>query len=235
MASGLGVSVATTGLLVTVFAGTVVVATTPLATLTRRMSRKRLVVVVLVVIAVANLLAGLAPNYGVLVGARVLGGAAHGLFWGVVATYPAYLVAGRQLGRAIAITAAGGSAAFVLGVPVGTAVGHLLGWRTAFVIIAGIVLLLAAIVLVFLPAVRHREPLATGEIPLPLREDRSLRPVIVLCAAIVVLMIGQNTLYTYIAPWLVGAAHLPSSEIPTLLLLFGGAGAVCLALAGFLA
>ncbi len=235
MAAGLGVSVATTGLLVTVFAGTVVVATTPLASLTRHVSRKRLVVVVLAVIAVANLLAGLAPNYGVLVCARVLGGAAHGLFWGVVATYPAYLVAGRQLGRAIAITAAGGSAAFVLGVPVGTAIGHLLGWRTAFMIIAGAVAVLAAVVFVFLPAVRHREPLATGEIPLPLREDRSLRPVIVLCTAIVVLMIGQNVLYTYIAPWLVGAARLPSPEIPTLLFLFGGAGAVGLVLAGFLA
>src|ERR1700712_6125663 len=46
MGKGLGVGVATTGLLVSIFAGTVVVATTPLTTLTRRISRKRLVIVV---------------------------------------------------------------------------------------------------------------------------------------------------------------------------------------------
>ena len=235
MAAGLGVGVGTTGLLVTVFAGTVVAATTPLTTLTRRLSRKRLVVVVLCVIAVANVLAGLAPTYGVLVAARILGGCAHGLFWGVVASYPTYLVAGKRLGRAIAITAAGGSAAFVLGVPVGTAIGHALGWRAAFLMIGAVVIVLAAVVVVFLPPVEHRAPLATGEIPLPLAEDRSLRGVLLLCAAIVVLMVGQNTLSTYIAPWLVQVAGMPVSAVPTLLFVFGGAGAAGLVLAGVIA
>jgi predicted MFS family arabinose efflux permease len=235
MARGLGVSVSTTGLLVSVFAGTVVAATTPLTSLTRRFSRKRLVVLVLVVIAGANVLAGLAPTYGVLVAARVIGGSAHGLFWGVVATYPAYLVAGERLGRAIAITAAGGSAAFVLGVPVGTAIGHALGWRAAFLLIGAVVLLLALVVVVFLPPVQHRVPLATGEIPLPLHQDRSMRGVLLVCAAIVVLLVGQNTLSTYIAPWLIGAAHQPAASVPLLLFLFGGAGVVGLVLAGLLA
>jgi predicted MFS family arabinose efflux permease len=235
MAAGLGVGVATTGLLVSIFAGAVVVATTPLATLTRRFSRKRLVVLVLAVVAVANVLAGLAPNFGVLVGARILGGAAHGLFWGVVATYPAYLVAGKRLGRAIAITAAGGSAAFVLGVPLGTAIGHALGWRAAFLLIGAIVLVLALVVVVFLPPVQHRQPLATGEIPLPVRDDRSMRPVVLLCVAILMLLIGQNTLSTYVAPWLIGEARLPAASVPMLLFLFGGAGAVGLVLAGLMA
>lgn len=235
MAAGLGVGVATAGLLVSIFAGTVVVATTPLTTLTRHVSRKRLVILVLAVIAVANVLAGLAPTFGVLVAARILGGAAHGLFWGVVATYPTYLVSGRRLGRAIAITAAGGSAAFVLGVPVGTAIGHALGWRAAFLLIGGVVLVLALVVVVFLPPVQHRQPLATGETPLPLRADGSLRAVVLLCAAILTLMIGQNTLSTYVAPWLVGAAHLPATSVPMLLFLFGGAGAMGLVLAGVVA
>lgn len=235
MAAGLGVDVATTGLLVSIFAGAVVAATTPLTALTRRFSRKRLVVLVLAVIAVGNVLAGLAPNFGVLVGARILGGAAHGLFWGVVATYPAYLAAGKRLGRAIAITAAGGSAAFVLGVPVGTAIGHALGWRAAFLVIGGVVLVLALVVIVFLPPVQHRQPLATGEIPLPLREDRSMRGVLLLCAAILTLLVGQNTLSTYVTPWLIGAAHLPRASVPMLLFLFGGAGAVGLVLAGVVA
>ena len=235
MARDLDVSLSTTGLLVTIFAGTVVVATTPLAALTRRYSRKLLVVVVLLVIALANTLAALAPTYEILVGARILGGLAHGLFWAVVAAYSAHLVPKHQLGRAVSITAGGGSAAFVLGVPVGTALGHALGWRAAFLIIAGVVLVLAIVVAKYLPAVNHHVPLKTGEIAIPLRRDRSLRWVVVICAVIVLLIVAQNTFYTYIAPWLTEVAGLPSSSIAFLLFLFGGAGAVGLVLAGFAA
>lgn len=235
MAEELGVGLSAAGLLVTVFAGTVVIATTPLAALTRRYSRKSLVVVVLLVIALANTLAALAPTYEILVGARILGGLAHGLFWAVVAAYSAHLVPKHQLGRAVAITAAGGSAAFVLGVPVGTALGHALGWRAAFAIIGGVVVVLAIIVVKYLPPVNHHVQLKTGEIPLPLRKDRSLRGVVIVCVVILIVMTGQNTFYTYIAPWLIGVAGFPATSVALMLFLFGGAGAVGLVVAGFAA
>jgi len=235
MARDLNVSLSTAGLLVTVFAGTVVFATTPLAALTRRDSRKTLVVVVLLVIALANTLAGLAPSYEMLVGARILGGLGHGLFWAVVAAYSAHLVPKHQLGRAVAITSGGASAAFVLGVPLSTALGHALSWRWAFVIIAAVVVVLAGVVVRFLPAVEHRVPLRTGEIALPVRHDHSFRWVVAVCVVIVILLTGQNTFYTYIAPWLVQTAGFAASSIAFLLFLFGGAGAVGLLLAGFAA
>ncbi|WP_245836173.1 MFS transporter [Paramicrobacterium agarici] len=233
MARDLDVSLSTAGLLVTVFAGTVVVATTPLAAITRNMSRKALVVVVLLVIALANVLAAIAPSYELLVGARILGGLAHGLFWAVVAAYSAHLVPPHQLGRAVAITSGGGSAAFVLGVPVGTALGHTLGWRAAFLIIGGIVVVLALVVIKFLPAVRHQVPLRTGEIPIPARRDRSLPGVIIVCIVILLVLTAHNTFYTYIAPWLVSEAGFPADSVAFLLFLFGGAGAVGLVIAGF--
>jgi predicted MFS family arabinose efflux permease len=235
MAEELNVGISTVGLLITIFAGTVVVATTPLAALTRRYPRKALLVVVLFIIALANTLAAIAPTFELLAGARILGGLAHGLFWAVVAAYSAHLVPKHQLGKAVAITAGGGSAAFVLGVPVGTALGHALGWRTAFLIIAVVVVILALVVIKFLPAVNHNVPLATGEIAIPLRKDRSLRGVIIVCAVIVILITGQNIFYTYIAPWLIEVAGFPSESIAFLLFLFGGAGAVGLVLSGFAA
>lgn len=235
MARDLKVSLSTAGLLVTVFAGTVVFATTPLAALTRSYSRKTLVVVVLLVIALANALAGLAPSYEMLVGARILGGLGHGLFWAVVAAYSAHLVPKHQLGRAVAITSGGASAAFVLGVPLSTALGHALSWRWAFAIIAAVVVVLAGVVVRYLPPVEHRVPLRTGEIALPVRHDHSFRWVVAVCVVIVILLTGQNTFYTYIAPWLVQAAHFAPSSIAFLLFLFGGAGAVGLLLAGFAA
>jgi DHA1 family inner membrane transport protein len=227
------VSLAQTGLLVTIFAGTVVIATTPLSILTRNFSRKRLVVVVLGVIAVGAILAAIAPSYGFLVVARVIGGLAHGLFWAVVGAYAAHLVPKHQLGRAVAITSSGATAAFVLGVPVGTAIGHALGWRLAFAFMGGLIVILAVLVIRFLPAIDHRVTLKTGEIPLPLHKDRSMAPIVVLCVVIVVIMIGQNIFYTYIAPWLIQVGHFGEGAVPGLLLLYGGAGAVGLVLAGF--
>jgi predicted MFS family arabinose efflux permease len=232
MATELDVSLSTAGLLVTVFAGTVVLATTPLAALTRTYSRKGLVFVVLLVLALANVLAAIAPTYEILVGARVLGGLAHGLFWAVVAAYSAHLVPKHQLGKAVAITSGGASAAFVLGVPVGTALGHALGWRVAFGIIAAVVVVLALLVLKHLPAVDHHVPVKTGDIRLPMYKDRSMRGVALLCVVIVLLLTGQNAYYTYIAPWLIDAAGFPETSVAFLLFLFGGAGAIGLVLAG---
>jgi predicted MFS family arabinose efflux permease len=235
MARDLDVSISQAGLLVSIFAATVVVATTPLAALTRRYSRKTLVVIVLLIVALANVLAAIAPTYEILVGARILAGLAHGLFWAVVGAYSAHLVPRHQLGRAVAITSGGASAAFVLGVPVGTALGHALDWRAAFAIIAGVVVLLALAVVKFLPPVDHHVPLRTGEIPLPLHKDRSITAVLLLCVVIVILVTGQNIFYTYIAPWLIDVAKFPSDSVPFLLFLYGGAGAIGLVLAGFAA
>jgi DHA1 family inner membrane transport protein len=232
MAEGLGVSVSQAGLLVTVFAATVVLATTPLAVLTRDISRKTLVFWVLLVNALATLLAAIAPTYEVLLGARVLAGLAHGLFWAVVGSYAAHLVAPALLARAIAITNAGGSAAFVLGVPVGTALGHALGWRLGFTAIAVAMVILAVLVLRLLPPVDHSVPVTTGEIPLPTRRDPTLPVVLVLCITVVLLIVGQNTFYTYIAPYLADGAGFGSEAIGPILFLYGGAGAVGLLLAG---
>lgn len=77
--------------------------------------------------------------------ARVLGGLAHGLFWAVVGAYSAHLVPKKFLGRAVAITAGGGTAAFVLGVPLGTAIGHAFGWRSSFLVMACVILVLVVV------------------------------------------------------------------------------------------
>jgi len=235
MAAEYHVSLSQVGLLVTIFAGTVVLATTPLSILTRNFSRKSIVIVVLLVIAAGALLAAAAPTYPILVVARVIGGLAHGLFWAVVGAYAAHLVPKHQLGRAVAITASGATAAFVLGVPVGTAIGHALGWRLAFAFMAGLILILTVLVVRFLPAVDHRVHLATGEIPLPLRKDRSISPIAILCVVILLLLTAQNLFYTYIAPWLISVGNFGPGGVPGLLLVYGGAGAVGLVLAGVVA
>lgn len=232
MAAELGVSESQIGLLITVFAGTVVLTAAPLATLTRRFSRKSLVITVLLVFALGNIMAALAPTYAVLLIARVIGGLAHGLFWSVVGAYAGHLVPRNQLGRAVAIISGGGTAAFVLGVPVGTAIGHLLGWRLAFAVIAGIVLILTLVALRLVPAVQHITPLKTGEIHLPLHKDKSIPGIVLLCILIVMIITGHNIFYTYIAPFLIGPVGLDSGAVAGVLFMYGGAGAIGVVLAG---
>ncbi len=230
----LRVSESQVGLLVTVFAGTVVLSAAPLSVLTRRYSRKFLVVVVLMVFALANVLAALAPTYEWLVGARVLGGLAHGLFWAVVGAYSAHLVPKHQLGRAIAITGGGGTAAFVLGVPLGTAIGHAVGWRLAFGSIAVIVIILTMVTAKLLPAVSHGVQLSTGEIAIPMRKDRTVPAVIAVGVILILIALGHNLFYTYIAPFLIGPVGVDPGSVAGVLFLYGLAGALGLALAGTL-
>ncbi|MEP6481399.1 MAG: MFS transporter [Rhodoglobus sp.] len=228
----LKVSESQVGLLITVFAGTVVLTAAPVSILTRRFSRKSIVLVVLVVFIGANVLAAVAPTYPVLVVARIVGGLAHGTFWSVVGAYAAHLVPKHQLARAVSITGGGGTAAFVLGVPLGTALGHALGWRLAFAILAAAVVVLTVVAARLLPPVSHGEVLATGEIPLPMRKDRTVPGVVIVGIIIVLVAFGHNIFYTYIAPFLLGPAGFDPAAVAPILFLYGGAGAIGLVLAG---
>ena len=230
MAVGLDVPQSSVGLLVSVFAGTVVASAALLANLTRTLPRKPLLLVMFVVFAASNFMAALAPNYEVLLASRVLGALAHGLFWAVAGAYPSHLVQPHHLSRAVAITASGGAIAFVLGVPAGTAIGHLLGWRPAFTFVGVVVLLLAVLVVKFLPPVDHIDRLKTGEIPLPLRKDPSVFGVVLICAITTVVMTGQNTFYTYIVPYFIDVNSFPAGSVSVLLLVYGLAGALGLVL-----
>jgi predicted MFS family arabinose efflux permease len=234
IAGELRVSESQVGLLVTIFAVTVVVSTAPLAALTHRFPRKWLMVAMLGVFALANLFAALAPTYELLAGARVLGGLAHGLFWSVTGPYASRIVPRHQLSRAMAVTNGGGTAAFILGVPFGTALGHALGWRLAFAVMGAVVLVFLLLVVIFLPHVAHIVPLATGEIPLPLRRDKTVPLMVVVCVTILLIAIGQNTFYTYIVPWATQVGGIPPANVSVLLFVYGAAGAVGLVVAGLL-
>jgi MFS transporter, DHA1 family, inner membrane transport protein len=232
IAGELKVSVSQVGLLVTIFAITVVVSTAPLTALTLRFPRKALMVAALGVLVCANLLYAIAPGYAFLVVARVLGGLAHGVFWAVTGPYSTRLVARRHLSRAVAVTQAGGSAAFVLGVPLGTALGHALGWRLSFVVTAGVIALMMLLVALALPPVSHLVPLATGEIAIPARRDRTLPALVIVAATALLINLGQNTFYTYIVPWTTHIGGVPAADVGGILFAYGLAGAGGLVIAG---
>lgn len=236
IAADLRVSESRVGLLVSIFAFTVVVSAAPLTVVTRRFSRKWLLVVLLVVFAVANLLAALAPTYELLAAARVLGGLAHGLFWAVAGPYVSLLVPPTQLARAVSVTTGGGAFAFILGVPFTAAIGHAVGWRWAFVAMAALVVVFAVLTIVLLPAVDHRVPKRrvttdTGSI-VAVTRDRSIVAVGIVAVTVLLIATGHNLFYTYIAPWAIAIAGVSDDLVSLLLLFYGIAGALGLLVAG---
>ncbi len=230
----LGITEAQVGLLITVFAGTVVVATAPLTHVTRTVPRKRLLVALLAVFAVANLIAALAPGYAVLVVARIIGGAAHGVFWAVVSPYAARLVAPARLARAVAIATSGATGATVAGVPLGTLLGAAVGWRASFAVIAGLVVVIAALIIAVLPPVEHRAGDAASAALPTARRDATIVPVVVLCVTVVLVTLGHATFYTYVAAWVIEVAGFGAGAVAGILLLFGAAGALGVVMAGVL-
>jgi Arabinose efflux permease len=239
IAADLGVSESRVGLLVSIFAFTVVVSAAPLTVLTRRFSRKWLLVVLLGVFALSNVLAALSPTYEFLAAARILGGLAHGLFWAVAGPYVSLLVAPTQLARAVSVTTGGGSAAFILGVPFTAAIGHAVGWRWAFATMALLVVAFAVLTVVLLPAVDHRgakppkvQTITTATGSIRDVRDRSIYAVMIVSVTVLLIATGHNLFYTYIAPWTIGIAGVPADLVSLLLLFYGVAGAVGLVIVG---
>ena len=243
MSRSLGVAESQIGLLVSWFAFTVVLTSAPVAIWTRRFSRHGLIIVVLVVFAVSNILTAIAPTYELVVAARVLGGVAHGLFWSVVGAYAGHLVPKAQIGRAVSITVAGGTLAFVFGVPLGTAGGHLLGWRLSFVVLAALMLVGAVLVWKFLPPVARYSTGAPVSAALRVagepRDPKTKRPrdatvpaVVLICIITGITMIGHYSFYTYVAPFLLDGLGVDLGLVAPLLFAYGVAGAVGLLFVG---
>ena len=229
MSDGLGVAEPFIGLLMSVFAFTVVITSTPLTALTSRMPRHGLLVIVLAVLGITTLASAFVPEYWMLVGVRLVGGDAHGLFWAIVAAYASRLVPEGQIGRAVSVTLGGGTLALVAGVPATTVLGQAIGWRPVFAIVAGLTLVGALAVWRFLPKVATEAGATAARFR---RGDVALGPVLLVCGVTAATMLGQYAVFTYVAPLVTDVVGLQAGAVGPLLLVYGVTGALGLVLAG---
>ncbi|MGI5154225.1 MFS transporter [Microbispora sp. CA-102843] len=217
VASDLGVSIPTVGLLVTGYALGVVVGAPPMTVLGTTMSRKRVLMLLMALFIAGNLLSALAPGFGVMLAGRVVASLAHGAFFGIGSVVAAELVAPHRRAGAIALMFTGLTVANVVGVPLGTLIGQVAGWRTTFAVVAalGVVGLIGIAVLV--PEMPRPEGVRLRH------EVAALRDVQVLLAmGMTVLGFGGVfAAITYIAPMMVRVAGYPEGAVTWLLVLFG--------------
>jgi predicted MFS family arabinose efflux permease len=225
LARGLHVSEGDIGLLVTVYAVAAGLAALPVTLWTRHLPRRTLVAGAVSLLALSQFAIAVAPNYGLVMGARIVCAIAHGVFWAVLAPVAASLVPPHRAGRATAIVFTGNSLALVLGTPLATAIGQLLGWRAAAALVgvAG-VLTVVGLVLVLprLPSTNeHDVPGArAGALGAALRR----RSVLGVSAVTALVVTGHFAAYTYIAALVRHDAGIAGLALSGVLLGYGVAG-----------
>lgn len=150
IANDLSIPVTTAGLTVSLYALGVTFGAPVLTSLTSRMSRKTLLLWIMIVFIIGNTVAAFSTTIGLLLVARVISAFSHGVFMSIGSTIAADLVPENRRASAISIMFTGLTVATVTGVPFGTFIGQQLGWRAAFmtIVIIGVIALIANSILV---------------------------------------------------------------------------------------
>ncbi|MFI5932522.1 MFS transporter [Actinoplanes sp. NPDC051494] len=229
IASGLSVSEADVGLLLTSYALVAGLTTVPLTALAMRIPRHILLATALAIFAISQLVAAFAPTFLILALSRLICAVSHGVFWSTIAPVAARLAPPGRAGKATAMVFLGNSLALVLGVPLGTALGQWLGWRVALVVLAvigaGCVVALILVLPKLPPLPQDLAIKAGAQLRTSVRVLRN-RSVALVCLLTMTIVIGHFAAYTYLAPLVRRDAGLEGAGLTALLLGYGAAGLI---------
>ncbi|MGX5715154.1 MFS transporter [Arthrobacter sp. MAHUQ-56] len=227
ISTGLQVPEPVAGYLAAAYAAVIVVTVVPVARLLARIPRHALLVGLVLTFAASNAWVGLAPDFTSAMAARMVGGLAHGLLWTTMAPFVTRVVPADKVGKALAIVFSGNSLGLAIGAPVGTALGGFLGWRAAFLVLAGFGLVLAVLAFFLLPRVRRISDAARPSIRRAIAEPG----VKAVATAWPLLVLAHFALFTYIAPFIREAA-LPDYATSLSLTILGASGLLGIWVAG---
>ncbi|WP_280468238.1 MFS transporter [Nocardia cyriacigeorgica] len=224
MSQGLGISAGSTGFSLAI-TGIVTAVTAPLVVrLIGAIDRRTVLSAATVVLAVGNLMTALAQGFTLLALGRVIVGIGMGAVWALAAAVVPRLVRERHGATAVSIVVGGVAAASVLGVPAGTFVGELAGWRSAFALLTATALALSVALVLMLPRLpRQAGAGRAGGEPPRLWRIPAVRTGL---AAVAFVVTAHFAAYTYVRPTLEDLAGLDASAVSALLLVYGVCGLV---------
>ncbi|MET9373613.1 MFS transporter [Streptomyces sp. NPDC002992] len=203
------------GLLAAVSAPVVTVATA-------RIDRRLMLGTFILLLALANFLAAVAPSYWLVLVSRVLVGVTIGGFWSIGAGLASRLVPAESVGRATAVIFSAVPLGSVLGVPLGTFIGDVAGWRAAFLVMGLLTLCVFVMLLLVVPPLPADEPTRPSALTGMFRSVNT-RFALVMTFLVVLAHFGA---YTYVTPFLEQVTHVSTGLITVYLLVYGAAGIV---------
>ncbi|MBZ6248921.1 MFS transporter [Streptomyces olivaceus] len=232
IASDLDVTVGTAGVLTSAFALGMVVGAPLVAAFARNWSRRPSLLGSVLVFAAAHAVGAVTTSFPVLLATRVVAALANAGFLAVALTAAAALVPPDRKGRALSVLLAGTTSAMIAGVPGGSALGTVFGWRATFWAVAALCLPAALGILKGVPA-GHREEEATGRPVLraELAQLTRSRLIVVMLLGALVNAATFGSL-TFLAPVVTDSAGLGELWVSVVLVLFGTGSFAGVTLAG---
>lgn len=217
-AKDLGVSITTAGLLVSLYALSITIGAPTVTALTGRIPRRALAIGLMIVFTVGNLIAALAPNYGVLLAGRIVTGVAHGVFFSIGATVATSLVEKSRAAQAVSLMFAGLTVAMVVGVPFGSFVGQQLGWRAPFYAVTALGAISVFGLMAWLPKdIAHAAPASISS-----QLALLAKPELLVVYLVTIFGFGGSfVVFTYLSPLMTEVTGVSEATVSFALVLFG--------------
>lgn len=227
IASDLHISIALAGQLVTVYSFSFAALTPVIVFFTSRWERKKVLLLSLVLFMLGSA-ASIVPHFGVILVSRALLGVSSGVYLVTAFAAAAKISPPDKVGSAIGTIVLGFSSAMILGVPIGIAITKWLNWQSIFAILGVLSLLMALVILRFLPRMPGDEPASFR------RQFKVLGSGVI--ASLLLLSFfresGNSVLLTYLTTFLNELLHLNAGTISLLMLVLGLIGALSARLGG---
>ena len=229
VASDLNITVGQAGLLITFFALTFAISGPILLYVTRNIDRKLVTLFALVIFFMANLIVIFSDTYLMVLLSRILSAASGALLVVLCLTLAAHISSVENRGRAIGLVVMGISGSVVLGLPIGVSLGHAFGWRSPFILVTILTVLLILGVFLFFGKVIQKETLTLKDQIGTLKNRR----VFFGHLTTFFFLAGHFTLYGYLTPYVQEAFGFAGTLITTVYFIYGLAAVTGGGLAGY--
>ena len=208
------------GMLITIYAWVVALASLPLTLICGKIERRKLLMMLFVLFIGSHILSYFSTDYNVLMISRLGVACAHSVFWAIAAPLAVRIAPEGHKSTALSILATGTTIAMVLGLPLGRTIGIYMGWRFTFLSVAIVAFIVMIILLRLLPVMPSNNSGSAKSLPLLFK-----RPALIwLYVLTVIIVTAHFTGYSYIEPFLKDVAGLSANMSTIVLLIFGAAG-----------
>jgi len=217
IAKDLHISIPQAGHLISAYALGVVIGAPLLVAIAGSYPPKKILLALMVMFTVFNAFSAFAPDYTIMFIARLLAGLPHGAFFGVGSVVASRLAEKGKEAQSVSVMFAGLTIANIVGVPLGTYIGHFYSWRYTFVIIVLVGLLTLLSLKFWMPAMeatKNRD----------LKKELSFFKLPEAWLIIAMIAIGTGGLFawfSYIAPLLTEVSGFKAADITYILVLAG--------------